>query len=198
MSGVAPVTPKLSFLSASGVPLSGGSLTVYLAGSTTLTTTWQDRALETENTNPIVLDSRGECTMWTDPALTYKWVLKNAADVPQYTVDNVSGAGGVAPTVAVFNVERFSGTGAETVFTLASAPSGENNTDVYVAGVYQQKNTYSVDGTALTFAVAPALGTNNIEVKTIDVTDYTAVAVDLAAQFAQTQSLFNRLYLGAF
>ena len=60
--------------------------------------------------------------------------------------------------------ERFSGTGAQTAFTLSVAPGSENNTQVFINGVYQQKDTYSVSGTTLTFDEAPIVGVNNIEV----------------------------------
>lgn len=62
--------------------------------------------------------------------------------------------------------DRFSGNGSQTAFILSVAPGSENNTQVFVNGVYQQKNSYSLVGTTLTFAVAPAAGANNIEVNT--------------------------------
>jgi len=61
--------------------------------------------------------------------------------------------------------QTFSGTGAETAFTLNYAPINEDGIDVYISGVYQQKSQYSVSGTTLTFSSAPANGTDNIEVK---------------------------------
>lgn len=60
--------------------------------------------------------------------------------------------------------ETFSGNGSTTAFTLAKAPSTINNTQVYINGVYQQKSTYSISGTTLTFSEAPPAGTSNIEV----------------------------------
>ncbi|CAB4132273.1 Intramolecular chaperone auto-processing domain containing protein [uncultured Caudovirales phage] len=62
------------------------------------------------------------------------------------------------------NVDTFSGNGSTTAFTLTSDPSTKNNTAVYISGVYQQKSTYSVSGTTLTFTTAPPTGTSNIEV----------------------------------
>lgn len=61
-------------------------------------------------------------------------------------------------------VDRFSGTGSQTAFVLSVDPGSENNTQVYVGGVYQQKDTYSLTGTTLTFSEAPPTGTDNIEV----------------------------------
>lgn len=60
--------------------------------------------------------------------------------------------------------DKFSGTGAQTAFTLSVAPGSETNTFVFVSGVYQSKDNYSVSGTTLTFVTAPPTGTDNIEV----------------------------------
>lgn len=67
---------------------------------------------------------------------------------------------------ASMNIDTFSGNGVNTEFTLTRAPGQEENTWVYISGVYQQKGTYSVSGTTLTFGTAPASGTDNIEVIT--------------------------------
>jgi hypothetical protein len=90
MSGSVAVLPKVQFCSATGVPLVDGTVTVYLAGTVTPTNTWQDSDLSILNTNPIELDARGECLLWLDPALTYKFLLKNASGVEQWTVDDVA------------------------------------------------------------------------------------------------------------
>lgn len=61
-------------------------------------------------------------------------------------------------------IDVFSGNGSQTAFVLSADPLTENNTSVYVGGVYRQKSEYSISGTTLTFSVAPVLGTGNIEV----------------------------------
>ena len=61
-------------------------------------------------------------------------------------------------------VDAFSGDNSTVAFTLSADPGSENNTQVYVSGVYQEKDTYSVSGTTLTFSTAPPTGTSNIEV----------------------------------
>jgi hypothetical protein len=92
MTGVIATIPKFQFSNATGTPLANGTLTVYLAGTTTLTNTWQDYALTSLNTNPVTLDSRGECVLWLDSAVTYKFVLKNSSGVVQWTLDNLTNA----------------------------------------------------------------------------------------------------------
>jgi microcystin-dependent protein len=69
------------------------------------------------------------------------------------------------PTVSTFTVDQFSGDGVETIFTLSVDPVAIENTDVHISGVYQNKSTYTVVGTTLTFSEAPPADTNNIEVK---------------------------------
>jgi len=77
---------------------------------------------------------------------------------------NISDIQAASSAAGLQTVDNFSGDGSTTAFTLSAAPSTENNTAVYVDGVYQQKNTYSISSTTLTFSEAPPTGTNNIEV----------------------------------
>lgn len=65
----------------------------------------------------------------------------------------------IAPVTASteFKLSQFTGNGSTTVFTL-SAQSPENNTNVYIDGVYQSKSNYAVSGTTLTFSTAPPSG----------------------------------------
>lgn len=59
--------------------------------------------------------------------------------------------------------DTFSGTGAQTAFTLSVAPGSLANLQVHIAGVRQYPGTdYTVSGTTLTFSSAPPAGTNNI------------------------------------
>jgi len=53
-------------------------------------------------------------------------------------------------------LNSFTGDGSDTTFTLSIAPVSENNTQVHLDGVYQNKSTYTVSGTVLTFSAAPA------------------------------------------
>ena len=64
-------------------------------------------------------------------------------------------------------VDQFTGNGTATQFSpLGTAPTSENETDVYIDGVYQQKNAYSIAGTAITFSDPPDSGAY-IEIKTM-------------------------------
>jgi hypothetical protein len=148
------------FFTNSGVILSGGKLYTYAAGTTTPQVTYTSSSGNTNHTNPIILDSAGRVPggeIWLS-ATPYKFVLKDSNDVLIATYDNVSGIG--APS---FQIDNFTGTGSQTTFTLSAASLGENYTLVYINGVYQNKNTYSVSGTSVIFSTAPPL-TSLIEV----------------------------------
>jgi hypothetical protein len=82
--------PKLQFFDANGVPLSGGKLYSYAAGTTTPLATYTSSSGGTANTNPIILDSRGEANVWFN-AVTYKLKLTSSTDVEIWTVDNLNG-----------------------------------------------------------------------------------------------------------
>ena len=67
-------------------------------------------------------------------------------------------------------LNSFLGDGSDTTFTLTQNPASENNTQIFIDGVYQRKDSYSVSGTTLTFDAAPANGTA-IEVMMFTQTD---------------------------
>ena len=81
--------PKLQFLDNNGVPLSGGKVYTYSAGTTTPLTTYTDYTGSTANSNPVILDSRGECSIWLGTS-SYKFKLTTSTDVEVWTVDNIS------------------------------------------------------------------------------------------------------------
>lgn len=149
------------FFDNTGVPLAGGKIYTYVAGTTTPAATYTTTTGNIAHTNPIILDSSGRVPggeIWIVMGNAYKFVLKTSADVLIATYDNVWGIGG-----RVAYVDNFTGSGVQVNFTLTAAPVDENNTQVYVNGVYQQKNTYSLSGTTLTFSTAPPF-TSTIEV----------------------------------
>lgn len=82
--------PKLQFFDANGNPLVGGKLYSYQAGTTTPLATYTSQSGATANTNPVILDSRGEANVWLGTAL-YKLALYTATDVLVWTVDNIGG-----------------------------------------------------------------------------------------------------------
>lgn len=148
------------FFNNDGTVLSGGLIYTYLAGTTTPQVSYTTSAGNVAHSNPIVLNSAGRVPtgeIWLTPT-QYKFAIYTATNTLIATYDNISGIG-----AAEYQIQNFTGTGSQTIFTLSSASLGENFTFVYINGVYQQKNTYTVSGTTLTFSQAPPL-TSSIEV----------------------------------
>jgi hypothetical protein len=140
------------FFSNNGNPLSGGKLFTYAAGTTTPQVSYTTSAGNVAHSNPIILDSAGRVPggeIWIT-SQAYKFLLRDSTDVLIATYDNISGIG-----AASYQIQNFTGNGATTVFTLSATSFGENYTFVYINGVYQNKNTYAVSGTSLTFSEAP-------------------------------------------
>lgn len=87
--------PIQKFFANDGTPLNGGKLFTYEAGSSTKLATYVDSSGVTPNTNPVILDFRGECRLWLDPLLTYKFILSPSTDSdpptnPIWSVDNIT------------------------------------------------------------------------------------------------------------
>ena len=64
-------------------------------------------------------------------------------------------AGGGAGSTSTFAKNTFTGDGSTTAFTLSTSMTSEDGLIVFIDGVYQADNVYSVSGTTLTFATAP-------------------------------------------
>jgi hypothetical protein len=59
-------TPELQFIDANGNPYAGGTLALYVPGTTTPKNSWEDWQGTVLNTNPIILDAAGRCIVWGD------------------------------------------------------------------------------------------------------------------------------------
>ena len=91
MPSIAPY-PKFQAFDDNGDPLVGGLLYTYIAGTTTKRATYSD-ADGTSNTNPVVLNARGEADVWLGSG-AYKFVLKDADEVTIWTKDDITSIGG--------------------------------------------------------------------------------------------------------
>ena len=88
-----------------------------------------------------------------------------------------------ALSLSGFEKNNFTGTGSQTAFTLNQTVNEENMTFVFIQGVYQDKSTYSISGTALTFATAPQAG-------------YTIEVMVLGSISASTNALYTDTFTG--
>ena len=96
---LSPIGNGFQFLTTTGLPLNGGLLYTYQAGSSTPLATYTDVNGTTANTNPIVLgtDGRPQNEMWLTYGYKYKFVLKDSAGLTIQSYDNLYGIIGTAP-----------------------------------------------------------------------------------------------------
>lgn len=88
VSAVLLPNAKACFITAAGLPAIGYKLETYDAGTLVPRPTYLDSAGVGTNTNPIILDARGEAVIYWDGS--YKVILKDAAGVTVWTADNFS------------------------------------------------------------------------------------------------------------
>ena len=134
------------FFTNTGAVLTGGKLYTYAAGTTTPLTSYTTSSGDIARTNPVVMDAAGRVPdggeIWITSA-AYKFVLKDSNDVLIATYDNLFGFGAIS-------VINYTGNGSTVIYAVSGAVS-----DVYINGVYQNRNTYSVANNILTFSEAP-------------------------------------------
>jgi hypothetical protein len=61
-----------------GTPLAGGLLYTYISNTTTPQATYTDNTGSTPNTNPVVLNARGEAPVWLTVGQSYTTVLQDS------------------------------------------------------------------------------------------------------------------------
>lgn len=88
---LSPVGNGQQFFDNNGVPLSGGLIYTYQAGSSTPLTTYTTVNGTTPNSNPIILDAAGRTPqeIWMLVGYSYKLILQTSASVTLQTLDNL-------------------------------------------------------------------------------------------------------------
>ncbi len=96
MSGISYSMPRFQAIDMYGRPMVGATLYTYQNKTTTPAPTYRDKEQSAFNTNPIVLDARGEAVIWLDPAQAYTFVLKDWFGALIWTQDDVFGAASIS------------------------------------------------------------------------------------------------------
>ena len=146
-----------------GSSLSTAATTLNFTGSAITAT--GTGATKTINVTGGAITVQEEGTALSTAATTINFVgtgvtASGTGTTKTITVTGGGGGGGSSS----FYKDTFSGNGSATGFVLANSVSNENLTQIYISGVYQSKDNYTVNGTGITFSTAPPSGTNNIEV----------------------------------
>ena len=85
---------------------------------------------------------------------------------------------GNIPKTANFAIDTFNGDNSTVNFTLRDAPATTSAILVFVGGIRQQTDSYTLSGTTLQFTEAPPTGTNNIQVLFLGIGTTTTVPAD--------------------
>jgi hypothetical protein len=98
LSKLSPVFNWAEFIN--GIPATGAQVFTYAAGSSTKQNTYTDEGGLTANSNPIILDARGEPPndIWLTEGQSYKFVFTSSTDTdpptsPIRTIDDITGVG---------------------------------------------------------------------------------------------------------
>ena len=99
---LSPIGNGFQFLTTTGLPLNGGFIYTYQAGSSTPLTTYSDVNGTVANANPIVLgtDGRPQTEIWLTYGYSYKFVLTDSSNNQIQTYDNLYGILQTAPSVS--------------------------------------------------------------------------------------------------
>lgn len=138
-----------------GLPLSGGKVTCYEAGTTTLKTTWTDQAKTTPSSNPITLNSLGQATIFGDG--NYKFKIERSDNTLVTTIDNI-----------VINEQQsintiYAASGTSTAYTVTPSPIPTSISDGYtinftVNGTCGESPTLNIAGLGAINLIRPVGG----------------------------------------
>lgn len=207
MPNVLTPNARQQFFDNNGNPLVGGKLFTYAAGTTTKIAT-KVSASGADNANPIILDYRGECGIWIQPNVAYKFVLAPSTDTDPpthaiWTVDNIVNAqlitlyGGVDTGSTNAYVLNFTANfsaytdGVVIYWVPSNANTGASTINVNGLGVVSVINQ---NGSALT---AGQLVANQVAVIMYKGGSFLLISSGLVSSAAQTIFIARRNYLGS-
>ena len=178
----APGQITLQYFDDDGDPLNAGTITVYAANTTNLSTIYSDAAGTTTD-NPKTLDSAGRVDFYID-GVSYDILVKNSAGVTIDTKDDYTVAGGSVATVSsddTININILADN-TEKALTFLEATNEYLNFDTRNAAELVSAEKPFVFGSELRAGTALALGTGYTDVTAAraaqdDVTGYNVITI---------------------
>lgn len=142
-------TMRNRFYNNDGTVAAGGKVYTYVAGTTTPVATYTDNTGNVQNTNPIILDAKGEADIWSSSLIKVNVLQSDNTQVTGWPVDYI----GSAPSIGILSY-RGKWNATTNTPTLASGSGTRGYTYIVeVAG------TTSIDGVA-TWAVEDYIAFN--------------------------------------
>lgn len=161
--------PIQAFLDNNGKQAVGAQLFTYAAGTTTKQPTYTSSSGATPNTNPVVLNARGEAMVWLSPGIAYKFVLAPSTDTnpptnPYWSVDNIVSSSGLVSVGGATGVILLGGGLSISGQTLSGTIPRS-----YLSGL-----GLATAGSSATFSIAPGQATDSTNISVMALpTSYT-------------------------
>jgi len=169
-----------------GKMLSNGTITVYIADTLTLAQIFSNED-GAPLANPITLNASGRIPvgqLFLDIGVSYDMQVKQGTTVLE-SYNGISGLLGTdSGVLGAILVDEFTGTGAQTSFTLEAAPFDADLVDVSINGLQLKKIDYNFIDNRIIFVQAPSLS-DEIVVK-----QHRAIGVQLPSLY-QRDRIYN-------
>lgn len=185
---LSPIGNAQQFFDNNGIPLNGGLLYTYQAGSTTALTTYTDINGSIPNSNPIVMDASGRLAneVWLTYGFNYKFVLKNSSGTTIGTYDNIYGnigvlsSGGSGTTIPAGLISLWYG-------SIGSVPSGWYLCDG-ANGTPDLRDRFVI-GAGSTYSVGSTGGSTTRTLTTNEMPSHTHVATSVVSDPGHNHTL---------
>ena len=173
---------KQQFIDINGSPLVGGTVGLYIPSTLTPKNTWQNSAQSILNTNPIILDARGEAIIWG--AGTYRQIVKDASGNTiwdQITNGYGTGSGGSTTTITVSNSPYTISANDSVVFCDVSG--GAITVNLIAATLYGSQVSIKIKGTNTNPVTILPNGSDTIDGAASYVLAFTNQSITLASDY---------------
>jgi hypothetical protein len=189
-------SPRATFTTQTGQPLSGGCIYTYQGGTTTQQATYTDYTGGTANTNPVILDTTGSAVMWLG-ANSYKFVAYSAGGYHcssgslQWTVDQIPGDAFLNGTISgatITNPTITGGTDSGTTISSAVITGSSINSSAIGSSVPASGSFTSVASAlqAVTFSSTPVFAASSYGYFTMTLSGNVASSTITGATTGQT------------
>lgn len=140
---LSPLAVVLQYFSNIGVPLAGGTVTIYLAGTSIPQATYTDSTGDVQNANPLTLNSAGRLnsvSIWQPQGVAIKAVIEDSQGNTLATWDEVQGINDISVTESDLS-NPASGSGADLVANAVRSFASFNDARSASAPVMQSGQT---------------------------------------------------------
>jgi hypothetical protein len=156
-------------------------------------------ALRTGFDNTLSLDGSTPNAMNADLDMNGNNILNaSQVNVDSLLINGIAVIPGDVTLQTTYLTASYTGDGSQVAYALTADPQTEGNVSIYIDGVYQNKNTFALSGTTITFSEAPPLN-SDIEIvyptntDTLNGTTADLITYNQKGTGAQDRTLTNKL-----